>query len=235
MTSQLPPYSLRKSNRARSVRLSISAEHGLVVTIPASCNPADVPALLQQKLDWIHSAMDKVQQQGVAVDKLPDRLDLQSIHERWSVLYKKSSGRKTVLRENAGRVLVIEGPLTSKTAIRRLLKSWLRSKAQLILPSWLERLSMRSGLGYNRLTIRDQRTRWGSCSSSKGISLNLKLILLPADIVDYVLLHELSHTVHLSHSQKFWNELSKYVPDHQQRRKALRTHENTIRTDYPGL
>ncbi|MFC1953729.1 M48 family metallopeptidase, partial [Chloroflexota bacterium] len=72
-------------------------------------------------------------------------------------------------------------------------------------------LAKECGFKYNRITIREQRTRWGSCSHKNNISLNLKLVLLPKELIDYVMLHELVHTRIPNHSKQFWIELSKYV------------------------
>jgi len=235
MSDALPEYKIRRSSRARMIRLSITAENGLVVTIPMGFNPDALPKILSQKLDWINSAFDKIKTKSMVRDKLPEKIELKSLDQTWTILYKKSNTRKNVIHENNSRVLLLEGPLTSKIIIRRLLKSWIRSRAELILPPWLDRLSSMAGLPYNGLTIRDQKTRWGSCSASGKINLNMKLILLPPPIVDYILLHELVHTVQLSHSGKFWNELGKYIPDYIERRRGLRQQEKLIERDYPGL
>lgn len=217
------------------VRLSITQTSELVVTIPTGFDPRAVPGIISQKLDWIMKSFERIKEKGMLTDKLPDKIHLQSVNQTWSILYKKTTTKKIVIRENNNHVLILEGNLPSKTTIRRLLKSWIRSKAGIILPSWLDRLSSRSGLAYSGLTIRDQKTRWGSCSAAKNINLNMKLILLPPLIVDYVLLHELVHTVQLSHSSKFWNELEKFVPDFAERRKVLRQQEKLIQHDLPGL
>ena len=72
-------------------------------------------------------------------------------------------------------------------------------------------LATNHGFTFNRVTIRNQRTRWGSCSRSNNISLNIKLLLLPQELIDYVILHELVHTRISNHGKSFWSELDKYV------------------------
>jgi predicted metal-dependent hydrolase len=88
-----------------------------------------------------------------------------------------------------------------------------RKLARKILLRRLQRLAEKYGFTYNRVCIRNQRTRWGSCSAVGDISLNIKLVALPGELLDYVLLHELVHTRVHNHSQQFWKELGKYVPD----------------------
>ncbi len=77
----------------------------------------------------------------------------------------------------------------------------------------LEALAARHGFTYNRVTVRSQRTRWGSCSEANNLSLNVNLARLPSELMDYVLLHELVHTRVKNHGRAFWDELEKYVPE----------------------
>jgi hypothetical protein len=84
------------------------------------------------------------------------------------------------------------------------------------------------GFTCNRVTVRQQKTRWGSCSPKNTISLNVKLALLPAELSDYVILHELVHTRVHNHSKKFWAELDKYVPESKAMARRLRTNEMVL-------
>jgi predicted metal-dependent hydrolase len=88
-----------------------------------------------------------------------------------------------------------------------------RSKAKKRLVNRLNELAETHGFTYNRVFIRNQQTRWGSCSSKNNISLNLKLVLLPTELMDYVILHELVHTRQKNHSKDFWSELNALVGD----------------------
>jgi predicted metal-dependent hydrolase len=97
-----------------------------------------------------------------------------------------------------------------------------RPSAKRILTQRLNELSETNGFSYNRLFIRNQKTRWGSCSVKNNISLNMKLLLLPEELRDYVILHELVHTQIKNHSSKFWQELDKYVGDAKGKQSALK-------------
>lgn len=96
-----------------------------------------------------------------------------------------------------------------------------RSDAKKILVRRLNEISNDTGLSYNKVSIRNQKTRWGSCSSLNNISLNIKLIALPPRLMDYVIFHELVHTVERNHSKKFWNLLNNYLPKSNQLNKEL--------------
>jgi hypothetical protein len=88
-----------------------------------------------------------------------------------------------------------------------------KAEARKILETKLAELAQLHNFQYNRVSIRNQRTRWGSCSSKNNISLNMKLLHLPEQLIDYILLHELVHTRVKNHSKDFWNELETVVPN----------------------
>lgn len=78
------------------------------------------------------------------------------------------------------------------------------------------------GVGYGRITIREQKTRWGSCSSAGNLNFNWKLILLPPEVLDYVVVHELAHRREMNHSENFWKIVEQVLPDYKECRKMLR-------------
>ena len=97
-----------------------------------------------------------------------------------------------------------------------------KTKARTLLTMRLNYLARKYGFTYNTLFIRNQRTRWGSCSSRNNISLNMNLVRLPQELRDYVILHELVHTKHKNHSRRFWAEMDKLVGDSKRLRKEMR-------------
>lgn len=97
----------------------------------------------------------------------------------------------------------------------------LRKEAQHLLPIRLKQLSQQSGLGYNDVAVKHLKSRWGSCSSAKDITLNLFLMQLPWHLIDYVLLHELTHTKVMRHGAPFWQELELHAPQAKKLRKEI--------------
>src|SRR5690606_14502003 len=92
-----------------------------------------------------------------------------------------------------------------KAQCKELLIRWLKKMAKIYLASQLNKISEVTQLSYKNLTIRDQQTRWGSCTRDKNISLNFRILFLPEHLASHILIHELCHTVHLNHSDKFWS------------------------------
>ncbi len=99
-----------------------------------------------------------------------------------------------------------------------------RVEAQTLLTTRLQQLAENNGFSYNRVLIRNQKTRWGSCSSKNNISLNMKLVRLPDELTDYVILHELVHTRKKDHSKVFWAEMDKLVGNGKEMASRLKSH-----------
>jgi len=225
MPNSIPPYIVKVSPRSKTVRLQISQQNGLVVTVPQGFNQRLVAGIISSKADWIERTLDKVSKLPLVVEKkLPEKLDLKAMNETWMVVYRTEKlGRLRLEEQPRGRLLLISGKVSSRLAVNRLLKEWIKAKAVRLLPDWVDRISRRTGMPYQNLTIRDQKTRWGSCSSIKNINLNMKLVFLPPHLVDYVIIHELCHTRIMSHSAAFWKLVTGYYPEYKEARKQLRS------------
>jgi predicted metal-dependent hydrolase len=126
------------------------------------------------------------------------------------------SRREWIARERHRRELV-----RAATRVPAEVEQHLRTLAARELPQRLQELARLHGFAAPAVSIRNQRTRWGSCSPSGKISLNWRLVQVPPAVRDYVLLHELTHLRHLNHSARFWRELARLCPDHAEARRWL--------------
>ena len=97
-----------------------------------------------------------------------------------------------------------------------------------ILPKKVEYYAKIIGVTYGRITIRNQKTRWGSCSAKGNLNLNCLLMLTPEEVQDYVVVHELCHRKQMNHSKQFWEEVGKILPDYRERRTWLKEHGSAI-------
>ncbi|MEZ3487589.1 MAG: M48 family metallopeptidase [Lachnospiraceae bacterium] len=109
-----------------------------------------------------------------------------------------------------------------KTAITEEMRKAGVEKALRIFPERVEYYARLMGISYGRITIREQKTRWGSCSGRGNLNFNWKLVLMPPEILDYVVVHELAHRREMNHSRAFWKIVEQVLPDYQERRKKLK-------------
>lgn len=213
-SAPLPTYSVRESARARRVLLRVRPNRGLEVVVPPRFDQGRIPAIVARRSDWIARAFARY---GIAPDgapapgDLPQFLEFPAFGERVEVDYSLGPNRRIRIRPNADRLL-ISGPDGDRNVVLAGLREHLKSRARTLLPPLARELSSRCGLEFEGLTVRLQKSRWGSCSAKKGISLNAKLLFLPGELVEYVLLHELCHTRHLNHSKAYWKLVARLCP-----------------------
>jgi predicted metal-dependent hydrolase len=220
-------YILRISEKAKHVRFQVSAETGLEVVVPKRFSASQVPLLVEKNSQWIERAFQKAKvYQGLIgpgpVWQMPEEITLPALDLTWRVLTRRYDIRWVAMRETRGKILVAQGATDDAAACQIALKRWLTRKAEDHLLPWLKRVSHQTGLSYAAASIRQQETRWGSCSSRRSICLNARLLFLPSNLVTYVFVHELCHTKHLNHSPRFWGLVEFYLPDYRKLDRQLR-------------
>lgn len=216
-------YELRTSRRSRYLRMQISTQ-GLIVTKPWGLSLSAVEAWLVSKATWISKHWPQTETQ---LEKppftLPQTIELKALDQHISIYYETASLARLQLQFNSEQQhLTLRGEIAQIENCHNLLKVWLRQYAQLHLPNKLKALAEETGFSYTRCVLKNQKSRWGSCSSQGIINLNAKLLLLPEAWVRYVLIHELCHTRELNHSANFWSLVAQFEPDYQTIHRAMR-------------
>lgn len=222
----LPEYAVRESMRAKHVRLRVSTHDGLVVVVPKGFDHAQIPGILLEKNRWIDCAMSELERRRALMepaDELPERIVLRAIGEDWSIERQDGAASSVRITEHVGNRLLIRGKIATPNAWRPALRRWVVGKAKQRLLPWLEAVAAEHGFQVGRVSIRCQKTRWGSHSKRGTVSLNAQLLFVPPHLVRYVFLHELCHSVHLDHSARFWALLRHHEPQTDTLRKELRT------------
>jgi predicted metal-dependent hydrolase len=200
----------------------------LTIVIPRGFDARRIPAILEARKGWIEKHLQRFSAEARFIaenppDLLPETIDLPALGEIWHIAYRSTGAQEIVEVTAVGPgELVVGGAVDDPAACRGVLKRWLRRRAAEMLGPLLARLAEENGFRYDRVTIRSQKTRWGSCSVRKTISLNFHLLFLPSDVVRYVLLHELCHTVFMNHSSKFKLLLDGFEPDCKAMRRRMR-------------
>lgn len=223
------PYTLRFNSKARRVVLKIDPVKGLVVVVPKGFYAEMVPRILKEKRAWIERhkpSIRRAEERRVEGQRIPACIDLPALGEQLSVVVQNNGDRAPKVLQIRSDTLELYGHGgVEPTLAASLLREWLKKRAGQTLPGWLKQVAGKHGLSYNRVSIRCQKSRWGSCSSRKTVSLNCKLLFLDPALVEHVLTHELCHTVHPNHSREFWSLFKRLQPDapaYHQRLKNLR-------------
>lgn len=225
-----PAFVIRRSKRARHVRLTIHPDKGLEVVLPMRVNAAEAMQFMNQKRAWVERHAKLLQlnhkQQPAGQYDIPTAIELPAIDQTWTCQIVASPQPASLIQKQ--QTLQFIGHSSSIQPYVPDLKVWLRRQATLSLGPWIRQLSQQHNLPFNRLSFRFQRGRWGSCSSDHNISLNVKLLFLPSDAVQYVLIHELCHTMHLNHSAAFWNTVKHLEPNYQSIDKRIHAMKNQV-------
>ena len=204
---------IRKNKFARSVKLSVSVDGSLRASIPYYSPEFAVRRLVNGNRDEIrkmlatHNAKNSYQ-------------DGDLIGKTHTLFLRKFSGKEIKISNEGNRILVqipqelaFENQLV-QSEIRKTVSKILRKQAKAYLPRRIDFLAEKYGFSFEKLRFSHTGTRWGSCSSSGTISLNIALMNLPHHLIDYVIIHELCHTRQMNHSSKFWQEVEKYCPNY---------------------
>lgn len=225
-----PIYTLKAHPRARHVKLRATAEKGLEIITPLRFNPKQITSILEENKTWIikqlHLIQDALQTREPLC--LPETISLQALNKTWKIFYLKTVNKQLKLMIRHPDEIHVMGDTTDLQRCFFLLTRWVKRQAESYLIQRLNDLSQLTCLNFTSISVRGQKTRWGSCTSLKAISLNYKLIFLPEALVTHVLIHELCHTVHLNHSTRFWRLVAKFDPHWKAHSRSLRHEKHAI-------
>jgi predicted metal-dependent hydrolase len=219
------PYRIRRSARARRARILVGPD-GVEVVVPTRFPLRDVEPFVREKQPWIERTLARLR---ASEAELPPAL----LEDAGSVPYL---GERLTLSVTAGRVRsdvarrgdVLHVRLGSGDSVRDAVEGWYRRRAREEVAPRLDAAVARAGTTYTRLQIRGQRTRWASCSSRGAMSFNYRLLLAPAEILDYVVEHEVAHLEVHDHSARFWSLVEERVPDWREREAWLRRYGHLL-------
>ncbi len=210
-----PPISviLRRSARARRISLRVSRLDGRVtLTLPRHVSDDEALRFAYEKETWLRK-------------NVAQTVPMQSLSIGGHVLFEGQNvpiqiGRVRTAKWTGAEILVPDDPARVGPRIAALMKTHARNR----LSEASDRYAARIGRSYGRITIRDTRSRWGSCSSDGDLMYSWRLIMAPPEVLDYVAAHEVSHLIEMNHSPAYWKIVEGLDPDYRPKRKWLRDH-----------
>jgi hypothetical protein len=210
-------YTIRRSNRARRVRVEVDAHAGVKVTLPARAREREAALAVAELRPWIERRLAEVREARARLAVPAGHVPYLGAHLRLA----PEAGR--VRAHRRGNALLVPGA-EQRPAIER----WYRRTARSETAPRLDAAVVALGRSYTKLTIRGQRTRWGSCSTTGAMSFNWRLLLGPEAVLDYVVWHEACHLVVMDHSRRFWSLLERHRPDYREPQRWLRDNGSAL-------
>jgi predicted metal-dependent hydrolase len=230
VTSQLPLWSdkdaaqgwvVRESHRARRLTVRVFHTGRVEVVVPSRTSAVTVERFVERHRSWIERKREEARARALPASPFPpEHIDLAACNERW-LIHLTGSGRRVRLSALGNGLLVLDGDTTDAGAVRQVLRRWLTERATEFLPLTLKQCARELGFDFERVLIRRQRSRWGSCSTRGTISLNCCLMFQRPQVVRYLMIHELSHTVQMNHSRRFWQTVSRHCPEYRRLDREL--------------
>lgn len=207
------PYKLRYSRKAKYMRLQISRGSNLELVLPRGYELSDAERFINQKVDWISRHLRPKEAGDEKYLLLGRQIKIIQVYELFTRQHKLS------FEQNELRII---SPSGSRININKLYNIWLRNFAKRYLPARAYELAEKYDFKVNNISVRNQKTRWGSCSAKGNLSFNVNLVQYKREIIDYVIVHELCHLKEMNHSKKFWLLVEKICPDYKFFRKELK-------------
>lgn len=221
--NQLIPCRIEKIAR-KTLAIKITNEGVVLLSIPKRASVKSAIEFAQSQSKWI---LEKREEVINLVDE-----NIQS-YKNGRIMYFLGDEhfleiQKDTKREYAS-IELIDDRLILKTFddnpyfVQHTIETWYKIRAKHIFETRTRHFAEKLNLRYNQIRIKNQKTRWGSCSAKKNLNYNMRLIMGPFEIIDYIIVHELCHLVHLNHSSEFWSLVGSIQPDYKERRSLLET------------
>lgn len=221
-------YSVKRSSRARHVRLEVRGETGLTVVIPSSYDAGQLPDLLSKKRQWVLEKLAR----HTRIPSLSAEKELESgdyipyLGRSLKVLERHNASAADSVVQDDGQLLI---NLNNRNArLNLVVEWWYRQQAQKLIQKRADELSARLGVTYRRLCIRGAKTRWGSCSQKGNLNFNWKLMMAPEPVINYVIIHELVHLKEMNHSKKFGDLVAEHCPQWRRHKRWLKEHQSEL-------
>lgn len=217
---ELPDNYILIRKEVKHARLRVSEDGRVRIIAPPAFSEEDITAMLEKKAKWINKNIKHFNEMST-IELQRNQLLLYG--NRYNYFYDTTYAKRVIVDHEHKTITSQKDLLDPKVQ-----EKWYRKVAKKYLTTRTRELSVKMKLPFNKLFIRNSRTKWGNCSKEKNISLNWKLIKAPDYVIDYIIIHELLHTVVMSHTHKFWTLLKSYYPNYKKSIKWLEKYGNSL-------
>lgn len=218
------PYTHKTHPRSRSIKIRVEKNGQVVVTSPQNVPAKQIAEFVEKNTAWIEKTKAKLSV------NLPITNDQVQIFGKWYQIEKMHTDLIPIGVKVYGEKLLINSVKADLTEdeIKNKIDKFIKNTAEKYIIPRVHQIAKKMDIEFSKITLRQQKTRWGSCSSNGTLSFNWRLVHYPTKIIDYVIIHELSHRIHMNHSDKFWALVGKYDPQHRANRNWLKKHGMSV-------
>jgi len=216
-------YRIRRSPRARRLALRVGADIGVEVVLPEKSAGRNVERFLRQNLRWIVRHQEALARRT----SLEHGMRLRVLGREVALAVEDAPGPGAVAALQGAQLLVRAGG-DDRALVQGLVRRVLTSVAREAIPRRVAEIDAQHGLRPSAVCVRNQRTRWGSCSRRGTLSFNWRLVLLPPFVMDYLIVHELAHLREMNHSARFWALVGRMDPAFREAERWLRANGRTL-------
>ncbi|MBT3385152.1 MAG: M48 family metallopeptidase [Prolixibacteraceae bacterium] len=193
-----------QNRRSKNIKISVKPDKSVLVSFPFYVSLKKVAKFVDKNEQWIRSQQEKYNEQKFMFE---DGFVLKT--KLYSITFIAGEKNKAEIKDSLIEITIDDfNKENSRLFIEKIITDVYRFEAKKILPAKLNELANLNGFSFSRITIRNNKRNWGSCSSKNNISLNLQMMKLPDELIDYILLHELVHTEVKNHGPQFWERLN---------------------------
>ena len=225
---------LKRRSRQRSLRINVHQDGRIVATANKSVPIRVIRDFILSRWTWLEDAHQKAleHQKKFPVYQFVSGEKFLFLGEERTLEFR-GHARSSYRAQIEGDRLVVLTPndsIANSQKVRQAVTQFYKINGEKYLRPRLEHWRQQMGLQPKKVSFRGAKTSWGSCSRSGAISLNWKLLFAPPEVIDYVVIHELSHMVHFNHSSKFWGLVAKYSPNYKEAKRWLHEFESRMAT-----
>jgi predicted metal-dependent hydrolase len=202
-----------KSQRAKHISITIKPFKGVRVSVPIRVSFAEAEYVVKNKIDWIQKHQQKIRKAEEKRTIFDESTEFCT--KKHKLIVRKTDDKEINARISDGEIKVFYPEylgvkhISVQHFIRKSIEEALRIEAKQFIPARVNELAAKFNFNYNKVFIKNINSRWGSCSKKGNVNFSLHLMLLPEELIDYIILHELAHTVEHNHSKNFWAVLNK--------------------------
>lgn len=217
------PYHITYSAR-KTLSIRIDLEGNLEVKAPKRLSEHEIRDFLKEKQKWIEKQLHKnekrMSEPPLFQWKDGELLPIYGSQYRLEVIYQKDSKRDCVQFCNA-KIQIITNDVQPQN-VKEAVSYWYKKACKKLFEQKVMEFAAIMNVSFAKITLKEQKTCWGSCSNKQNLNFNWKLLLMPPEIMDYVIVHELTHLKEMNHSKRFWERVEAVLPDYKIRRKWLK-------------